>query len=113
MAQRRIVELIDDLDQTIIDGDGGTHTFSLDGVVYEIDLSASNADKLRAALDPFIQAGRRAGRGAAATNRSRSKARSRTHDETNAIRVWARANGLNVSDRGRIPEAVVSAYHSA
>ncbi|WP_313362666.1 histone-like nucleoid-structuring protein Lsr2 [Microbacterium sp.] len=46
MAQRRIVELIDDLDDTTIE-DGGTQTFSLNGTAYEIDLSAANLEKMR------------------------------------------------------------------
>ena len=58
MAQRRIVELIDDLDETIIE-DGGTQTFALNGTTYEIDLSTANAEKMREALAPFIEAGRR------------------------------------------------------
>lgn len=113
MAKRHIVELIDDLDQTTIEGAGGTHTFSFDGTAYEIDLSEANAEKLRLALEPYIQAGRRAGRPAAAKAPSTARGRVRTQDETNAIRDWARANGYKVSDRGRIAESVVAAYNEA
>jgi hypothetical protein len=62
MANRQIVEFVDDLDHTRIEEGGGTYTFSLDGRAYEIDLSDENADRLRAALAPFIEAGRRRGR---------------------------------------------------
>ncbi|WP_218054110.1 Lsr2 family protein [Microbacterium sp. 3J1] len=58
MARRRIVELIDDLDQSTID-EGGTVTFELNGTSYEIDLTNANQEKLRDALAPFIKAGRR------------------------------------------------------
>lgn len=113
MAKRHIVELIDDLDQTTIDGTGGTHTFSFDGVAYEIDLSDANAEKLRGALEPFINAGRRAGRASSAKTVSAPRGRVRTQEETNAIRDWARKNGFEVSDRGRIAESIVAAYREA
>ena len=59
MAQKHIVQLIDDLD-----GSAATETvsFSLDGAAYEIDLSAGNATKLRDALSNYIANGRRASR---------------------------------------------------
>ncbi|MGV2984397.1 histone-like nucleoid-structuring protein Lsr2 [Microbacterium sp. AGC85] len=109
MAQRRTVELIDDLDETTIE-DGGTHTFALNGARYEIDLSAENAEKLREALAPFIDAGRRV-KGAPAGRPSRTK--KTTSDGTNAIRAWAQENGYVVSDRGRIAAHVVAAYNES
>jgi hypothetical protein len=57
MAQRRVVELIDDLDGKVLDH-AETVTFGLDGVDYEIDLSDKNAAKLRGALAPYVAAGR-------------------------------------------------------
>jgi hypothetical protein len=64
MAQRTRIELVDDLDGTVLDqGDGETVTFSLSGSTYEIDLSRSNADALRSVLQPYITAGRRTGGG--------------------------------------------------
>lgn len=102
MAQRRIVELIDDLDDTTIE-DGGTQTFSLNGTTYEIDLTAANADKLREALAPFIAAGRRVRRVPTSSSRATPK-------DLNAIRAWSRENGYTVSDRGRIFADIVAAY---
>ncbi|PRB17258.1 Lsr2 family protein [Microbacterium sp. MYb62] len=112
MAQRHIVELIDDLDQTPIDGAGGSHTFALDGREYEIDLSEANADRLRGALAPFIGAGRRVGSSKIASASAPTRGRARSRNETDAIRVWARRNGYEVSDRGRIAESVLNAYRS-
>lgn len=106
MAQRRIVELIDDLDETLIE-DGGTQTFTLNGTAYEIDLTSANAEKLRAALAPFIAAGRRVRQ--TPTQRSSS----RPNEDLNAIRQWARENGHTVSDRGRIAADIVAAYRAA
>lgn len=111
MAQRRIVELIDDLDETTIE-DGGTTTFALNGTTYEIDLSAANLERLRDALSPFIQAGRRVRPGSAKKSApGRSSKQSNT--DLNAIRTWARNNGYTVSDRGRIAAPIIEAYRSA
>lgn len=104
MAQRQIVELIDDLDETVIE-DGGTQTFALNGTAYEIDLTLTNAEKLREALAPFIDAARRVRQ--APTQRSAS---GRSTEDLNAIRQWARENGYTVSDRGRIAADIVAAY---
>lgn len=109
MAQRRIVELIDDLDQTTID-DGGTLKFTLNGAAYEIDLTTANQQKLRDALAPFIKAGRRVRPPA---SRRSSGGVSPTAYERDAIRTWARQNGYSVSDRGRIAADIVAAYRAA
>src|SRR5712664_633700 len=60
MAQKTIVQLIDDLDGTSSESIE-TITFGLDGVVYEIDLSDDNAEKLRDNLAEFITSARRTG----------------------------------------------------
>lgn len=112
MAQRVRIELTDDLlsDGTTADE---TLTFALDGVTYEVDLTSANAAKLRDGLAPWVAAARRvsgvrrAARGAA-PKRARSGAGS-----ANDIRVWARANGYEVSDRGRVRDEVRAAYEAA
>ena len=112
MAQKHIVQLIDDLD-------GGTAsetvTFSLDGSRYEIDLSDKNAAKLRDSLANYVAAARRApgrgpGRGGAGARRTRSVRSDR--EQTQAIREWARKNGHKVGDKGRIPATILEAYNS-
>jgi len=60
MAQKHIVQLIDDLDQGAA---AETVSFGLDGSSYEIDLSAKNAAKLRDALAVYVANARRASRG--------------------------------------------------
>jgi len=102
MAEQVIKRLIDDLD-----GDEAEETvsFAIDGVTYEIDLSAENAQILRDRLSPFVERGRRAGgvrraRGGAASTRQRRA----------DIRAWAKARGIEVSERGRIPATVVEQY---
>ncbi|OJX65941.1 MAG: hypothetical protein BGO95_05940 [Micrococcales bacterium 73-13] len=102
---------IDDLDGTPLSGNSTTR-FSLNGVEYEIDLAPANAAKLKAALAPFIKAGRRVGAPAAkAAPRRRGGGRhSNGAKDVTAIREWARANGHSVGDRGRIPASILEAY---
>jgi hypothetical protein len=60
MAQREVIEMVDDLDGTVSD-DVQTVAFSLDGVSYEIDLTPSNREQLFVALEAFTEAARRTG----------------------------------------------------
>ncbi len=115
MAQRTTVQLFDDLDGTA-GNDISTVTFALDGVSYEIDLTEDNAASLRKGLADFVAAARRTGgrakRGLGAmTAPSGESARSR--EQTQAIRDWARNNGHQVAERGRIPGGVVEAFEAA
>ncbi|EOR69922.1 Lsr2-like protein [Thermobifida fusca TM51] len=105
MAQKVQVLLIDDLD-------GGeaeeTVSFGLDGSTYEIDLSSDNAAKLRAALAPYVEVARRApAKRPAARGKQRTTS---TKDRSAEIRAWAKAAGKQISDRGRIPQAIVDEY---
>lgn len=107
MARKTVVTHIDDLDGTAANE---TVSFTLDQVDYEIDLSSTNAAALREALSIYISAGRRVG----GERRPRSGGSARTDKEQlDAIRRWARSNGFEVSDRGRISKAVQEAYNAA
>jgi hypothetical protein len=112
MAQKVTVQLVDDLDGTAA-ADITTVTFGLDGATYEIDLTPNNAAKLRNRLDDFVSAARRTGgRVKRGTSRAAtSPASNREH--TKAIRDWARQNGHDLSDRGRIPANVIEAFEAA
>ena len=114
MARQVITTLIDDLDGKPADR---TVEFSLDGTSYTIDLSEANAGKLRKALDPFISAGTRIGRGGASRGLGRpSSGAARTagsRDENRLIREWAAEHGHQISERGRIPQSVSTAYREA
>ena len=109
MAQRVEVVLIDDVD-------GGhaeeTVSFALDGVSYEIDLSDKNAKKLRDALAPWTGSARRSGGGRGGRRRSSSAGGAKRTDLA-SVREWARANGYQVSDRGRISAEIQAAYDKA
>ncbi len=109
MAKRTIttIELTDDVD-------GGkaerTIAFGFDGANYEIDLSKKNATAFERALRPYVEAARKVGRGGGARRGRRANAAVR---DLGAVREWARANGHAVSDRGRVPGAVLEAYDAA
>ncbi|MFE5730762.1 Lsr2 family protein [Streptomyces sp. NPDC056528] len=121
MAQRVMVTLSDDIE-------GGeaaeTVAFGLDGKMYEIDLNAANAKKLRKALAPYLAAGRKiparigagAGAGSGATG-GRGRAATYTHTDLApdpaAVRAWAQSNKMDVPARGRIPKRVYEAFREA
>ena len=111
MAQQVSVQYVDDLDGSAA---SGPVDFSLDGKDYTIDLSDTNASKLREILTPFVTAARRPS--GSARRSSASPARpggpSRSHDEVQAMRGWLRENGYTVKDRGRVPAEFVAAYQT-
>ncbi|TDP97507.1 Lsr2 protein [Labedaea rhizosphaerae] len=110
MAQKTYVELVDDLDGST-GSDISTVEFGLDGVTYEIDINEDNAAALRESLETYIQAARRTG-GRKRRGGGGSVTRS-DRERTKAIRDWARANGHEVSERGRLSTTVVEAYEAA
>lgn len=109
MAQQVHVVLVDDLDGSEADE---TVTFALDGVSYEIDLTADNAERLRDGLAEWVQNARRLGGARKSGNRTATK--QSTVGASNAtIREWARANGHEVSERGRIKAEIIDAFNAA
>jgi hypothetical protein len=105
MARKTVVALEDDLSGGPADE---TVCFSLDGIDYEIDLSAGNAERLRSDLDVFVAAARRV---RARSLRENIPSPRIDRAQLAAIREWAQRHGLQVSPRGRIPEAVMDAYN--
>ncbi|HLM04328.1 MAG TPA: Lsr2 family protein [Blastococcus sp.] len=113
MAQKTITMLVDDLDNTqIINGNGQTVRFGLDGKDYELDLTNEHADELRAAFDRYVKAARNVGGRRSARNRG-TTTRSTTNVDSRAVREWARANKVELSARGRIPRSVVDQFRAA
>lgn len=114
MAQKVLVELVDDLDGTSSD-DISTVSFALDGVTYEIDLTEKNATLLRERLADFLGAARRTGgrakRGNGPTTVGVTGA-GRSREQNEAIRDWARNNNWEIADRGRIPSDVIDAFEA-
>ncbi|MET7641996.1 Lsr2 family protein [Streptomyces sp. NPDC005438] len=109
MAQKVQVLLVDDLDGGEADE---TVTFALDGKSYEIDLTTANADKLRDALEPYLKNGRRA-TGQRSRGKGRAQSGGSSAQDTAKIRAWAKDNGYEVNDRGRVPANIREAYEKA
>lgn len=111
MVQRMITERFDDLD-----GSPAVETvrFGYAGREYEIDLNEEHASQLDEALAPYVEHGRRADGGATRPRRGRrTEEERRRPEELRAIRQWAREQGLQVSDRGRIAADIVEKYDAA
>ncbi len=108
MAKRTHTVLEDDLDGTSAEE---TVTFGLDGTTYEIDLSTRNASALRDALAIYVGSARRTS-GRQSSRRS-SRGRSASGPSPAEIREWARAQGREVSDRGRVPADIRTAFDIA
>jgi hypothetical protein len=109
MAQKVLVQLIDDLDGSASD-DVTTVQFGLDGVTYEIDLSESNADRLRDLVADYVASARRTG---GRVRRGTRPGQSAANNDAGAIREWAQANGIELAARGRIPSHVAESYRQA
>ncbi|MFC5956000.1 Lsr2 family protein [Streptomyces pratens] len=104
MAQKVVVTLFDD-----IDGSEAAETiaFGLDGKSYEIDLNEVNADGLRKALAPYMEAGRKRSRS------GRAYRQTEVAPDPAAVRAWAQSNRMDVPARGRIPKRVYEAFAAA
>ena len=111
MAQKVLVQLIDDLDGAASD-DVTTVQFGLDGVTYEIDLSESNADRLRDVLADYVGSARRTG-GRVRRGTRPGQPGGGANNDASAIREWAQANGVELAARGRIPAHVAESYREA
>lgn len=112
MARRNVTVTIDDLTgKQLPEGKAITVRFALNGANYEIDLDKTGAEKFRAVFEKYTAAGRRT-----APNRKAQRPQPthvRTAASSTTVRAWAAANGIGVSDRGRIPAAVVSQFEAA
>jgi len=112
MAQKVLVQLVDDLDGTS-SHDVTTVLFGLDGVTYEIDLTETNAERLRDSLAEYVDSARRVGGRVKRGTRPGVGSKSANASEAGQIREWAQENGFELAGRGRIPSHVVEAYKQA
>ena len=112
MAQKIQTLFIDDIDGGEAEG---TVRFALDGAEYEIDLSAKHSEELRSALGKYVAHARKVGASARRAGRSGGRAPRSASSSANTteIRNWARDNGIDIKDRGRVPAEVVAKYHAA
>lgn len=113
MAQRVKVMLVCDLHEQEAEG-SETINFAVDGSGYEIDLCEEHARGFRDALGPYVGVARRSGVRAGRPGRAgRRPAPGPDRQRTAEIREWARGQGLDVSERGRIPASLVERYEAA
>ena len=106
MAQKVNIVLVDDIDQSEADE---TVSFGLDGKNFVIDLNTKHAKALRDAMAPYVGHARADG-----SRRSGARRTVRTSSSSaGEIRDWAKANGFEVSERGRISSEVRDAYAAA
>lgn len=111
MALQYQAQYIDDIDGTDLGDSAETITFSFNGKDYTIDLGEANAEAFHEAITPYVEAAQKV---SGAKRRSTRKSGGKNSaGDTKAIRAWARENGYNVSERGRIPADVMAAYTDA
>jgi hypothetical protein len=108
VAQKVQTLFMDDIDGSPAEG---TVRFALDGAGYEIDLSTGHAQALRAALSPYADAARRE-----PTTRRPARSRRKPGEDgpdSTQVRDWARSQGIEIKDRGRIPAELVVKFKPA
>ncbi|GAB36657.1 histone-like nucleoid-structuring protein Lsr2 [Gordonia otitidis] len=107
MAKRKVVKFVDDLDGAELE-EAVTVVFGLNGKQYEFDTSPAHAKEFAQSLQKYLAVSRLA-------NESGKQGRpsKRAHPRTQAIRAWARENGYEISNRGRISSEIVSAFEAA
>jgi hypothetical protein len=111
MAQKVQTLFIDDIDGGEAEG---TIRFALDGTEYEIDLSAKHSEELRSAIGQYVGHARKVGGSARRAGRPAGRAvRANPALNTTEIRNWARENGYDIKDRGRVPADLVVKYQAA
>ncbi|MFD4554430.1 Lsr2 family protein [Streptomyces sp. NPDC058469] len=111
---RKVVQ-IDDLDPE--QEAERTLTFGWNGDYREIDLSTENIKKFADAMAPFFKASRpidpKTGQRRFANGSNGQGVLSYGDFEPSEVRAWAADNGVEVSDKGRIPQDIVNQWQSA
>ena len=112
MAQKIQTLFIDDIDGGAAEG---TVRFALDGTEYEIDLNAKHSEELRTAIGKYVTHARKVGGGARRAGRAAGRADRGAGSALNTteIRNWAREQGYDIKDRGRVPADLVAKYQAA
>lgn len=121
VAKQEIVQLVDDIDGSVIEDESGeTIEFAINGVEYSIDLKAKNANEFHRKLDYYIEHATRVGGrkrkpspAAASTPSTAGVPAKRDPAQTRAIRQWAFDQGYEISERGRIPADIEEAFNAA
>jgi hypothetical protein len=112
VGERVSVTRFDDFDNELEASE--TITYALDGTTYEVDLSGKNAKRLRGELEKWIEVSRKV----SGPSGPRRAVRSGISGDGAGlplaeIRAWAKDNGFEVPDRGRVSAAIVRAWKAA
>lgn len=107
MVQKIQTLTVDDIDGSDAEG---TVRFGLDGRNYEIDLNVQHSQELRSALSKYVSHARRVGGPARRAARGRTSA---PPADTTEIRTWAREQGYDIKDRGRVPADITAKFIAA
>lgn len=111
MAQHMMVTFEDDLDGSEAQG---TVSFGFDGVQYEIDLSQKNADRLAKIFEPFVANARKVStRAASKPARRASSSSNGSGPNPKDVRAWAKEQGIEVKDKGRVPAELIVRFQAA
>jgi len=110
VAQKIQTLFIDDIDGSEAEG---TVRFALDGADYEIDLNAKHAEALRQALSRYVEAARRSSGPARKPVRPAGRRAAASGLNTTEVREWAKSQGIDVKDRGRVPAELVVRFKAA
>ncbi len=111
MARHETVVLVDDLTGNESDT-VRTREFGIDGKTFEIDLDEDNSNELDDLLAVYIEHARRTG-GRAKRGTVTKVTGGYDRETTKQIREWARKEGMEVSDRGRLPSNIAQAWEQA
>jgi hypothetical protein len=109
MAQKIQTLFIDDIDGSDAEG---TVRFALDGTEYEIDLNETHREALRHTLERYITHARKLA-GDRRSGRGGGRRAGGSGIDTAAARAWAREQGMEIKERGRVPASVVEQYRQA
>lgn len=123
MATKTTTTLSDDLDGSTAER---TVTYTWQGQAYEIDLNSKNAEAFADAVAPYLAASRKASRSSGRGSGRRASAAPKTAASTGSaapsgvgefdpkeVRAWAKANGIEISPRGRLSSGVLHQYRDA
>ena len=109
MAKTTITHITDDLDGS---KDATEVAFSFNGSDYTIDLSKKNLALMEKALKPYQDAATKVS-GRTASRRGKTSRSSSSRRDLAKIREWAREQGIEVSERGRVSSVVIEQYEAA
>lgn len=115
MAQKVEVVLTCDLDDEVTAA-AQTVVFGYEGQTYEFELCPAHLDEFHRVMGAYVGAARLTGgstRQTPGSARASGGARQANPSELAAIRQWARVQGYEINDRGRIPAGVREAYEAA